>query len=396
MDLLLSYFISIFTERKTETAPWINTMNQGVWNIVNKGIDFGRWVKHVLTASRKGDQKVQLKYLTNMALMAIFSGLGFLIWKLMSNKFFPEFQINYWNLVEGGIWNHFLQISMPAIIFAFLLGQLDWFGSGDQFEAGTIVAESLPFKWIISAGAGTFEELTHRGVYIYFGLIMIAIANFMFPWIAILIGLATIITLCVKFNLSGMITTVLAVITGAVLFFMKGIWMNNFVLWINKFIFDFYHWMTSGHIKTFLIIGGLMGGLLLLTIALTHEKKSGYSIGGVEFVVRVILFGAWASYVLPLGLDAIANMPIMPADANNYTSLLFLAAVMWSNAKFRNAHKYQGPAGMLNSYVIGFYMFYIAFNYGLIYAMIVHFLFDAVLFTSEHICQMIKNRNFVQ
>src|SRR3989339_1314231 len=77
---------------------------------------------------------------------------------------------------------------------------------------------------------------------IYFGLIMIAIANFMFPWIAILIGLAKIITLCVKFNLSGMITTVLAVITGAVLFFMKGIWMNNFVLWINKFIFDFYHW----------------------------------------------------------------------------------------------------------------------------------------------------------
>ncbi len=52
------------------------------------------------------------------------------------------------------------------------------------------------------------------------------------------------------------------------------------------------------------------------------------------------------------------------------------AAVIGANAKFRNGHKYLGIIGLINSWVIGMFLFWLMFNYGLVVCIIVHFLYD--------------------
>jgi len=61
------------------------------------------------------------------------------------------------------------------------------------------------------------------------------------------------------------------------------------------------------------------------------------------------------------------------------------AAALAANAKFRNEHKYLGPFGLINSWVIGFFLFWLMFNYGLWTAIIVHFLYDLAIFTIRYL-----------
>lgn len=51
-------------------------------------------------------------------------------------------------------------------------------------------------------------------------------------------------------------------------------------------------------------------------------------------------------------------------------------AFFFSNLKFQSGHMYQGPVGLIFSGIAGLFFFYIAFNYGLLASMFVHFLFD--------------------
>jgi len=57
------------------------------------------------------------------------------------------------------------------------------------------------------------------------------------------------------------------------------------------------------------------------------------------------------------------------------------AAMLYSNAVFRDGHKYQGWFGYINSWFIGMYLFYIMFHHGLLAAILVHFAYDMVIFT---------------
>lgn len=56
------------------------------------------------------------------------------------------------------------------------------------------------------------------------------------------------------------------------------------------------------------------------------------------------------------------------------------AAILSSNAVFRDGHKYQGPFGIINSWFGGMVLFWVMFNYGLLAAMCIHFLYDFVYF----------------
>ena len=56
------------------------------------------------------------------------------------------------------------------------------------------------------------------------------------------------------------------------------------------------------------------------------------------------------------------------------------AAIISTNGKFRDGHQYQGCLGWVNSWFCGMIFFYLTFTYGLFAAMIVHFLFDIVVF----------------
>jgi hypothetical protein len=55
------------------------------------------------------------------------------------------------------------------------------------------------------------------------------------------------------------------------------------------------------------------------------------------------------------------------------------AAILSANAKFRDGHKYLGIVGIINSWYIGLFFFYLAFTYGLLAAIVVHFLYDLLI-----------------
>jgi hypothetical protein len=55
------------------------------------------------------------------------------------------------------------------------------------------------------------------------------------------------------------------------------------------------------------------------------------------------------------------------------------AAILSANANFRNGHAYLGFVGLINSWIIGFFLFWVMFAYGIITAIIVHFLYDFII-----------------
>lgn len=55
------------------------------------------------------------------------------------------------------------------------------------------------------------------------------------------------------------------------------------------------------------------------------------------------------------------------------------AAVVSSNGKFRDGHKYQGFFGWINSWFGGMYLFYVMFNHGLFAAITMHFVYNMVV-----------------
>lgn len=56
------------------------------------------------------------------------------------------------------------------------------------------------------------------------------------------------------------------------------------------------------------------------------------------------------------------------------------AAMISSNGHFRDGHAYLGILGFINSWFCGMYFFYLTLNYGLVAAIIVHFLYDFLIF----------------
>jgi len=55
------------------------------------------------------------------------------------------------------------------------------------------------------------------------------------------------------------------------------------------------------------------------------------------------------------------------------------AAILNSNALFRNGHIYQGFFGFVNSWFLGMFLFYVMFQHGLFAAMFVHFTYNFLI-----------------
>lgn len=56
------------------------------------------------------------------------------------------------------------------------------------------------------------------------------------------------------------------------------------------------------------------------------------------------------------------------------------AALLGTNAFFRDGHRYQGLLGVVNSWFIGMFMFWIMFHHGLLAAITLHFTYDFLIF----------------
>jgi len=68
------------------------------------------------------------------------------------------------------------------------------------------------------------------------------------------------------------------------------------------------------------------------------------------------------------------------------------AALLSSNATFRDGHKYQGVLGWINSWFLGMVFFWIMFNYGLWAAIVVHFLYDMELFIISAFAKFVSGK----
>lgn len=100
------------------------------------------------------------------------------------------------------------------------------------------------------------------------------------------------------------------------------------------------------------------------------------------------LFFGWISswFELPRLLYQYIIQPIM--ELVSFGSLNWLWEYNWlisssvvsANATFRDGHKYQGFFGWVNSWVIGFFLFWIMFTYGLPAAIVVHFTYDFIIY----------------
>lgn len=55
------------------------------------------------------------------------------------------------------------------------------------------------------------------------------------------------------------------------------------------------------------------------------------------------------------------------------------AGMLIANGLFRDGHTYQGLIGIVNSWFIGLFFFYMMFSYGLLAAILVHFLYDLII-----------------
>ncbi len=66
------------------------------------------------------------------------------------------------------------------------------------------------------------------------------------------------------------------------------------------------------------------------------------------------------------------------------------AAILSSNASFRNGHKYLGWFGFINSWFIGMFFFSLMFRFGLPAAIVIHFFYDALIFTIQYIGMVIE------
>ena len=66
------------------------------------------------------------------------------------------------------------------------------------------------------------------------------------------------------------------------------------------------------------------------------------------------------------------------------------AALIMANGLFRDGHRYLGIVGIINSWVIGLFFFYLFFTHGLIACIVVHTLYDLGIFVIHYIDAVIE------
>lgn len=344
--------------------------------------------KYTFRRPRRGSTDTKANYGNTAIYTAIKTILAFGLWALLRPYIFPNFDpLSYWNMMTGSILNNAATLALPVTIYAIFNGITTWF-SKDSRE-GTIYSEGIVFKGIISLFAGVWEELSHRGVYIWYGLIIVFLTDYTFKYTFALCLLIIVLELLFS-NITACIIAVIASI---------GIWLyaSGFAHPINAFngfILGLYQWAVADTVRVTIVY------MLIISLAVwefsdqLHKNYRSLSdiMTGKELLLGMLSLLIWAVYAMPKGIATLSDLPIIPTGADHNTYLLFVGAVMWSNAKFKEGHKYQGTIGQLNSHIFAFYMIYIAFTFGLVYAIALHFTYDFLLLSSENIIYVIKRR----
>lgn len=138
-------------------------------------------------------------------------------------------------------------------------------------------------------------------------------------------------------------------------------------------------------------------GLVLSVVAGIFEEIQFRWLGfllaiiGVRFV-DFLIFG-WAGFGLVHWFNDVLTAPLANWTTFGHLSSVLYSPLGWfigaamlaSNAKFRDGHKYQGPLGIVNSWFIGMFFFWLMFTYGLVSAIVIHTIYDVGCFTAKAI-----------
>jgi len=144
---------------------------------------------------------------------------------------------------------------------------------------------------------------------------------------------------------------------------------------------------------TIFVQGTVLSILAGVLEEVSHRWLSFLAAIGVIAVVNWLLGG----FIFSMGLPQVLHVYVWGHVANFTTfgmlegwifhpsGWLVGAAMLYSNAAFRDGHKYQGWFGWINSWFLGMYLFYLMFNHGLLAAILAHFAYDMVIFTVKAI-----------
>lgn len=127
------------------------------------------------------------------------------------------------------------------------------------------------------------------------------------------------------------------------------------------------------------VVGGVV---VVFGLYLTSEKSRILGIitilGGILLVW--LCWGAnpiylWYDYVVVPVVNVVTLWQFNHVFYNGYPPL-FLFGMITANAWFRDGHKYQGPIGIVNSWIVGFVMMSAMLNHGLLTAICIHAVYD--------------------
>jgi hypothetical protein len=136
----------------------------------------------------------------------------------------------------------------------------------------------------------------------------------------------------------------------------------------------FWHWMII-----------IMFVILCIAIAKSLKSLLLKAITVIVFIVMIIgfysldvkdpVYWIYHNLTFPI-LDFVSFHTLRPILYHDSLPFLFIAGAITANSKFRDGHKYQGPVGVLNSWIIGFVLLHIMIFHGLIVAVICHVIYD--------------------
>ena len=186
--------------------------------------------------------------------------------------------------------------------------------------------------------------------------------------------------------LAGLVISVFAGVSEEILF--------RWILFLPTVALEqFFNWVFSGVLA--LLLSAVIGagvGAAFRNVFLTFLLGLGFP------VALGVAFGG-----LPPGLPEWFHMNVWGPFADlttgghlkdyifHSTGFAVGAAMLTANSLFRDGHKYQGVFGYLNSWFIGMFLFYVMFTFGLPAAILVHFLYDVVVFTTGSVVLAFRN-----
>lgn len=173
-------------------------------------------------------------------------------------------------------------------------------------------------------------------------------------------------------------------------------------LWASSMTFIFYFlypnvsYINNGSKE------GLLEGFVISTVAGLTEEIAFRWLFFLNAIWSVKLINWLFFGFLGFGIPQVFYTYLIVPAANFFTLGSFAgilyhpygwfvgAAVIIANAKFRDGHKYLGFFGYINSWFIGMFLFWILFQYGLLACIVVHFLYDFLIYFIRYIHSVIE------